>query len=107
MDSRGLHAFETLVPLLAGDGSFLDLAVGEGEVLEIGKVNERVGLKLAAQRDRQSARGSAREVLGAEIDRNAGDTDLYLRRRPDSGRHHEQAKLLEPDARELALVRVH
>src|ERR1700732_4473415 len=107
MDSRGLHAFETLVPLLAGDGSFFDLAVGEGEVLEIGEVNERVGLKLAAQRYWQSARSSAREVFGAEIDRDAGDADLYLRRHPDRGLHQRQAKILLPQARGLDLVGIH
>src|ERR1700730_13874703 len=107
MDSRRLYAFETPVPLLAGDGSFFDLAVGEGEVLKIGEVNVCVGLNLAANRDRQSARRSAREVFGAEIDRDAGDADLDLRRHPDRGLHQWQAKFFDPKARGLDLVGIH
>jgi hypothetical protein len=106
MDSRGLRGFEALVPLLAGDGSFLDLAVGESEILEIGKGNGRVGLNLAAQRDWQSARRSTRKVLRAEIDRDAGDSDLDLRRHPNQRLHQRDAEFLDPEVRRLDLVGV-
>ena len=73
----------------------LHVAIGENVIVEVGELGGRVFVDLAAKRDWKSFGGAARQVLGAQVDRNVGDSDERLRRNSDRGFHQRDSKFLD------------